>query len=81
MRSPSACSRSWAAVFPRAFASFSQRWPIVDDIGAVLVNRIVAFVILALFAFANAGVRFSAETFGTLSWRVFLGVALGLWGK
>jgi NhaA family Na+:H+ antiporter len=42
------------------------------------LNRVVAFVILPLFAFANAGVRFSAETFGSLSWRVFFGVALGL---
>ena len=42
------------------------------------LHRTVAFVIVPLFAFANAGVRFSAETFSSLSWRVLLGVVLGL---
>jgi NhaA family Na+:H+ antiporter len=42
------------------------------------LNRIVAFGIVPLFAFANAGVRFSAETLGSLSWPVSLGVVLGL---
>jgi Na+:H+ antiporter, NhaA family len=42
------------------------------------LHTIVAFVIMPLFAFANAGVRLSAEVFDNLSWRVVLGVALGL---
>jgi NhaA family Na+:H+ antiporter len=42
------------------------------------LNRIVAFGVVPLFAFANAGVRFSAETFNNLAWRVLLGVVFGL---
>jgi NhaA family Na+:H+ antiporter len=42
------------------------------------LNRPVAFVIMPLFAFANAGVRLSGDVFASLSWRVVLGVALGL---
>jgi Na+:H+ antiporter, NhaA family len=42
------------------------------------LNRLVALGIVPLFAFANAGVQFSRETFGSLSWRILLGVALGL---
>jgi len=42
------------------------------------LNRTVAFGIVPLFAFANAGVRFSPETLSNLSWRVLLGVVLGL---
>ena len=42
------------------------------------LNRVVAFGVVPLFAFANAGVRFSAEMFSSLSWRVLLGVVLGL---
>jgi NhaA family Na+:H+ antiporter len=38
----------------------------------------VAFVIMPLFALANAGVRLDAAMFATLSWRVVLGVLLGL---
>jgi Na+:H+ antiporter, NhaA family len=42
------------------------------------LHRIVALGVVPLFALANAGVRFSAEMFGSLSWRILLGVALGL---
>jgi NhaA family Na+:H+ antiporter len=42
------------------------------------LHRVVAFVIMPLFAFANAGVRLSAETFGNLTWHVVVGVAVGL---
>jgi NhaA family Na+:H+ antiporter len=42
------------------------------------LNRPVAFVIMPLFAFANAGVRLSSDVLATLSWRVVLGIALGL---
>jgi NhaA family Na+:H+ antiporter len=42
------------------------------------LNGVVAFVIMPLFAFANAGVRISAQLFTTLSWAVVLGVLLGL---
>jgi NhaA family Na+:H+ antiporter len=44
------------------------------------LHRIVAFVIMPLFAFANAGVRLSAATFEGLAWPVVLGVAVGLVG-
>lgn len=40
--------------------------------------RPVAFGIMPLFALANAGVRLSADVFRTLSWRVAVGIALGL---
>jgi len=42
------------------------------------LNPIVAFAIMPLFAFANAGVRLTPEVFGTLSWPIILGVVLGL---
>lgn len=42
------------------------------------LNKAVAFGIMPLFAFANAGVRLDASVFAGLSWRVVLGVALGL---
>ena len=38
----------------------------------------VAFVIMPLFALANAGVRLDAAMFATVSWRVVLGVLVGL---
>ena len=38
----------------------------------------VQFVIMPLFALANAGLRLDAAMFGSLSWRVVLGVAIGL---
>lgn len=38
----------------------------------------VAFVIMPLFALANAGVRLDAAMFALVSWRVVLGVLLGL---
>ncbi|MBA3890758.1 MAG: Na+/H+ antiporter NhaA [Gemmatimonadaceae bacterium] len=38
----------------------------------------VAFVIMPLFALANAGVRLDAAMFASVSWRVVLGVLLGL---
>ena len=42
------------------------------------LNRLVAFVIMPLFALANAGVYMGSELFRTLSWTVVLGVFLGL---
>jgi Na+:H+ antiporter, NhaA family len=40
--------------------------------------RPVAFGIMPLFALANAGVRLSADVFRTVSWRVAIGIAIGL---
>ncbi|HEY9228479.1 MAG TPA: Na+/H+ antiporter NhaA [Gemmatimonadaceae bacterium] len=42
------------------------------------LHKPVAFGIMPLFAFANAGVRFDAAVFASLSWRIVLGVAMGL---
>ncbi len=42
------------------------------------LHSLVAFAIMPLFALANAGVRVDAGLFGTLAWRVALGVVLGL---
>lgn len=42
------------------------------------LHGIVAFAIMPLFAFANAGVRLSGEMLSTISWRVVLGVVIGL---
>ena len=42
------------------------------------LNKVVAFVIMPLFALANAGVRLNAAMFASLSWPVVLGVAIGL---
>ena len=42
------------------------------------LHAVVAFVIMPLFAFANAGVRLSVELFANLSWPVVLGIGLGL---
>jgi NhaA family Na+:H+ antiporter len=42
------------------------------------LHAVVAFAIMPLFAFANAGVRIDGETLSTLSWRVVLGVMIGL---
>jgi NhaA family Na+:H+ antiporter len=42
------------------------------------LHRVVAFGIMPLFAFANAGVRLDAAVFAGLSWRVVVGVAAGL---
>jgi len=42
------------------------------------LHKLVAFVIMPLFAFANAGVQLTRELFAGLSWSVVLGVGLGL---
>jgi NhaA family Na+:H+ antiporter len=42
------------------------------------LHAIVAFAIMPLFAFANAGVALNGEMLATISWRVFLGVVFGL---
>jgi NhaA family Na+:H+ antiporter len=42
------------------------------------LHGIVAFGIMPLFAFANAGVSLGAELFASVSWRVVLGIVLGL---
>lgn len=42
------------------------------------LHGVVAFGIMPLFAFANAGVRVGSELFAGLSWPVTLGVFLGL---
>jgi NhaA family Na+:H+ antiporter len=42
------------------------------------LHKPVAFGIMPLFAFANAGVRLDAGVFAGLSWRIVLGVAVGL---
>ncbi|MDQ3242464.1 MAG: Na+/H+ antiporter NhaA [Gemmatimonadota bacterium] len=42
------------------------------------LHGIVAFGIMPLFAFANAGVRLDGEMLSTMSWRVVLGVMVGL---
>jgi NhaA family Na+:H+ antiporter len=42
------------------------------------LNKLVAFGIMPLFAFANAGVRMNSAMFASLSWPVVLGVAVGL---
>lgn len=42
------------------------------------LHRVVAFGIMPLFAFANAGIRFDAAVVGGLTWRVVLGAGLGL---
>jgi len=42
------------------------------------LHGLVAFVIMPLFAFANAGVRLSRDLFAGLSWSVVFGVGMGL---
>ena len=42
------------------------------------LHAVVAFAIMPLFSFANAGVRINAEMLSSLSWRVALGVVIGL---
>jgi NhaA family Na+:H+ antiporter len=42
------------------------------------LHGVVAFVIMPLFAFANAGVRVSADMLSTISWRVVFGVVIAL---
>ena len=42
------------------------------------LHSVVAFAIMPLFAFANAGVTLNADMLATLSWPVVLGVLLGL---
>jgi NhaA family Na+:H+ antiporter len=42
------------------------------------LHAVVAFAIMPLFAFANAGVAVNAEMLATISWSVFLGVVVGL---
>ena len=42
------------------------------------LHAVVAFAIMPLFAFANAGVTLNAAMLATISWRVVLGVVLGL---
>ena len=42
------------------------------------LHKLVAFVIMPLFAFANAGVQLTRELFAGLSWSVVLGVGIGL---
>jgi NhaA family Na+:H+ antiporter len=42
------------------------------------LHKVVAFGIMPLFALANAGVRLSGDVFASLSWRIVLGVAVGL---
>lgn len=42
------------------------------------LHVVVAFAIMPLFAFANAGVRLTTDVFATLSWRVVFGVSVGL---
>jgi NhaA family Na+:H+ antiporter len=42
------------------------------------LHGLVAFGIMPLFAFSNAGVRVSGELFAAIAWPVALGVALGL---
>jgi NhaA family Na+:H+ antiporter len=42
------------------------------------MHSVVAFVIMPLFAFANAGVTLNADMLATISWPVVLGVLIGL---
>lgn len=42
------------------------------------LHAVVAFAIMPLFAFANAGVMLNAAMLGSISWRVVLGVLIGL---
>ena len=42
------------------------------------LQKVVAFAIMPLFAFANAGVMLNAEMLSTVSWRVVFGIMLGL---
>ena len=42
------------------------------------LHGVVAFVIMPLFAFANAGVTVSAEMLSTMSWRVVFGIVIAL---
>ena len=42
------------------------------------LHGLVAFAIMPLFAFANAGVKLNAAMLATISWRVVLGVVIGL---
>jgi Na+:H+ antiporter, NhaA family len=42
------------------------------------LHGVVAFAIMPIFAFANAGVRVSADMLSTISWRVVLGIVFGL---
>ncbi|MDP9177518.1 MAG: Na+/H+ antiporter NhaA [Gemmatimonadota bacterium] len=42
------------------------------------LHGVVAFAIMPIFAFANAGVRLSAGMLSTISWRVVLGIVFGL---
>jgi Na+:H+ antiporter, NhaA family len=42
------------------------------------LNKLVAFGIMPLFAFANAGVRLDASIVSTISWSVVAGIVFGL---
>ena len=42
------------------------------------LHGVVAFAIMPLFAFANAGVKLNAAMLAAISWRVVLGVVIGL---
>ena len=42
------------------------------------LQGVVAFAIMPLFAFANAGVRLSVDMLPTISWRVVLGIIVAL---
>jgi NhaA family Na+:H+ antiporter len=42
------------------------------------LHGVVAFAIMPLFAFANAGLALNSAMLGTVSWRVVLGVTVGL---